>query len=97
MGGWFTDSPRSAGTLSVIGTMFAVILAFVIFLALQSYQRARQAASEEAIAINELHSIAAVFQPADRNAPDTYENRSRERHAVRRARHSPSHLRAPAD
>lgn len=30
MGGWFTDSSRSAGTLSVIGTMFAVMLAFVI-------------------------------------------------------------------
>jgi Protein of unknown function (DUF4239) len=67
MGGWFTDSPRSAGTLSVIGTMFAVILAFVIFLALQSYQRARQASSEEAIAISELHSVAAVFQPPTRD------------------------------
>ena len=42
MGGWFTDAPRSAGTLSVIGTMFAVMLAFVILLALQSYQRARR-------------------------------------------------------
>ena len=41
-GGWFTDLPRSAGTLSVIGTMFAVMLAFVILLALQSYQRARE-------------------------------------------------------
>jgi hypothetical protein len=67
MGGWFTDSPRSAGTLSVIGTMFAVILAFVIFLALQSYQRARQASSEEAIAISELHSVAAVFEPPTRD------------------------------
>jgi hypothetical protein len=67
MGGWFTDSPRSAGTLSVIGTMFAVILAFVIFLALQNYQRARQASSEEAIAITELHSVAAVFQAPTRD------------------------------
>lgn len=67
MGGWFTDSPRSAGTLSVIGTMFAVILAFVIFLALQSYQRARQASREEAVAVNELHSVAAVFEPPTRD------------------------------
>ncbi len=59
--GWFVDSPRSAGTLSVIGTMFAVILAFVIFLALQGYQRARQASTEEAVAISELHSVAAAF------------------------------------
>ena len=62
-GGWFTDAPRSAGTLSVIGTMFAVMLAFVILLALQSYQRAREGSSVEAIAVAELHSVAAVFQP----------------------------------
>jgi hypothetical protein len=62
-GGWFTDLPRSAGTLSVIGTMFAVMLAFVILLALQSYQRAREGSSVEAIAISELHSVAGVFQP----------------------------------
>ncbi len=62
VGGWFADSPRSAGTLSVIGTMFAVMLAFVILLALQSYQRAREGASVEAIAVAELHSVAGVFQ-----------------------------------
>ena len=62
MGGWFTDPPRSAGTLGVIGTMFAVMLAFVIFLALQSYQRAQEGSSVEAIAVTELHSIAEVFQ-----------------------------------
>jgi hypothetical protein len=42
VGGWFSYSSRSAGTSSVIGTMFAVMLAFVILLALQSYQRARE-------------------------------------------------------
>jgi len=63
LGGWFTDAPRSAGTLSVIGTMFAVMLAFVILLALQSYQRAREGSSVEAIAVSELHSVASVFQP----------------------------------
>ena len=61
-GGWFADPARAAGTLSVIGTMFAVILAFVIFLALQSYQRARNGSSAEAVAITELHSVAQVFQ-----------------------------------
>jgi Protein of unknown function (DUF4239) len=66
-GGWFKDSPRSAGTLSVIGTMFAVVLAFVIFLALQGYQRARQASTEEAVAITELHSVAAAFEPTTRD------------------------------
>src|SRR5258705_5471409 len=63
VGGWFSDPPRSAGTLSVIGTMFAVMLAFVILLALQSYQRAREGSSVEAIAISELHSVAGVFKP----------------------------------
>ncbi len=62
VGGWFSDAPRSAGTLSVIGTMFAVMLAFVILLALQSYQRAREGSSVEAIAVAELHSVATVFQ-----------------------------------
>jgi Protein of unknown function (DUF4239) len=60
-GGWFSEPSRSAGTLSVIGTMFAVMLAFVIFFALQSYQRARNGSSTEAVAITELNSIAEVF------------------------------------
>jgi hypothetical protein len=62
MGGWFADPARGAGTLSVLGTMFAVMLAFVIFLALQSYQRAREGSSVEAIAVTELDSVAGVFQ-----------------------------------
>src|SRR6185312_16404796 len=61
-GGWFTDSSRSAGTLSLIGTMFAVMLAFVILFALQSYQRARSGSSVEAIAVSELDFIAHVFE-----------------------------------
>jgi hypothetical protein len=61
LGGWFTDSPRSAGTLSLIGTMFAVVLAFVILFALQTYKQARDGASVEAIAVTELHSVAGVF------------------------------------
>jgi hypothetical protein len=62
MGGWFIEPSRSAGTLSVIGTMFAVMLAFVILFALQSYQRARDGSSVEAIAITELHSVAGAFE-----------------------------------
>jgi hypothetical protein len=62
-GGWFTDSPRSAGTLSVIGTMFAVMLAFVILFSLQSYQHAREGASVEAVAVTELSAVAGIFGP----------------------------------
>jgi Protein of unknown function (DUF4239) len=60
-GGWFTDLPRSAGSLSVIGTMFAVMLAFVILFSLQSYQRAREGSSIEAVAVTELSNVATVF------------------------------------
>ncbi len=47
----------------MIGTIFAVALAFVMLLALQSYQRAREGASVETVAITELHSVAGVFKP----------------------------------
>jgi hypothetical protein len=62
-GGWFTDLPRSAGSLSLIGTMFAVMLAFVILFSLQSFQRAREGASKEAVAVTELSAVASVFPP----------------------------------
>jgi hypothetical protein len=60
--GWFIDSTRAAGALTVIGTMFAVLLAFTIFYALQNYQRARDGASMEAIAVTELHNVADVLE-----------------------------------
>lgn len=60
-GGWFTDLTRSAGSLSVIGTMFAVMLAFVILFSLQSFQRAREGTNVEAVSVTELSSVAAVF------------------------------------
>jgi hypothetical protein len=64
-GGWFTDLTRSAGSLTLIGTMFAVMLAFVILFALQSFQRAREGASIEAIATTELNSVAKLLpEPA---------------------------------
>jgi lysylphosphatidylglycerol synthetase-like protein (DUF2156 family) len=60
-GGWFTDFPRSAGSLSVISTMFAVMLAFVILFSLQSFQRAREGASIEAVSVAELSAVASLF------------------------------------
>jgi hypothetical protein len=60
-GGWFSDSSRSAGTLSLIGTVFAVMLAFVILFALQSFQRAREGSSIEAVAVTELNAVASVL------------------------------------
>ena len=62
-GGWFTDLPRSAGSLSVIGTMFAVMLAFVILYSLQSFQHAREGAGIEAISVTELSAVAGTLPP----------------------------------
>jgi hypothetical protein len=60
--GWFIDSTRAAGALTVIGTMFAVLLAFTIFYSLQNYQRARDGGSMEAISVTELHNVADVLE-----------------------------------
>ena len=63
--GWFIDSTRAAGALTVIGTMFAVLLAFTIFYALQNYQRARDGGTMEAISVTELHNVADVLEGHD--------------------------------
>ena len=60
-GGWFTDSSHGEGTFGVLGTMFTVMLAFIIFVALESYQRAREGSSVEAVAVTKLHSTAELF------------------------------------
>jgi hypothetical protein len=62
-GGFFTDSDRAAGVFGVTGTGFAVLLAFVIFLAFSSYDRAREKASLEAVAVSQLYRTAKVFPP----------------------------------
>jgi hypothetical protein len=59
---WFADAPRAANTLSVLGTMTAVLLAFVIFFSLQGYQRARDGASVEGVAVTALHTVANVLE-----------------------------------
>ena len=68
LGGWFTDSSRGAGIFGVLGTMFSVVLAFVIFLALESYQRARADSATEAVSVTELHGIAEFFPEPSRQA-----------------------------
>lgn len=60
-GGFFTDSDRGAGIFGVTGTGFAVFLAFVIFLSFESYDRARESASVEAVATTELLRIVQPF------------------------------------
>jgi Protein of unknown function (DUF4239) len=65
-GGFFTDADRAAGVFGVTGTGFAVLLAFVIFLSFSSYDRAREKASVEAVAITQLFRIARLFSPDSR-------------------------------
>ena len=66
--GWFVDSSRSDTYMAVLGTMFAVMLAFVILFSLQTYEHASEGASREAIAVAELHVIADVLggEPGER-------------------------------
>jgi hypothetical protein len=65
-GGFFTDADRAAGVFGVTGTGFAVLLAFVIFLSFSSYDRAREKASVEAVAISQLFRTARLFEPEAR-------------------------------
>jgi hypothetical protein len=65
-GGFFTDSDRAAGVFGVTGTGFAVLLAFVIFLSFSSYDRAREKASIEAVAVSQLFRTAKLFSPHSR-------------------------------
>ena len=60
-GGFFTDSDRAAAVFGVVGTAFAVLLAFVIFLAFDSYVNAKTAAGEEADATLELYATTRFF------------------------------------
>lgn len=61
LGGFFTDSDRAAGVFGVLGTSFAVLLAFVIFLAFESYGNAKEKAGQEAVSTTELHHTARLF------------------------------------
>ena len=65
-GGFFTDPDRAAGVFGVTGTGFAVLLAFVIFLSFSSYDRAREKASIEAVAMSQLFRTANLFPPDTR-------------------------------
>jgi Protein of unknown function (DUF4239) len=65
--GFFTDSDRSAGIFGVLGTSFAVLLAFVIFLAFESYGNAKDKAGTEAVAVTGLFGTARVFSPSARD------------------------------
>jgi hypothetical protein len=66
LGGFFTDSDRAAGVFGVLGTSFAVLLAFVIFLAFESYGNAKENAGQEAVSAIELDHTAKLFRSPER-------------------------------
>jgi len=59
------DTTRGAGVYGVVGTSFAVLLAFVVLIAFESYNDAREGAEQEADAVQELYRSAGFF-PASR-------------------------------
>ena len=57
----YHKSPIAGDIFGVIGTGFAVILAFVIFTAFESYQNARDQAGVESVATRQMYSLDEVL------------------------------------
>lgn len=67
VGGFFNDTGRAGDVFGVIGTAFAVLLAFIIFLAFESYQNARELARQEADAVREHYATTSFLSPPVRD------------------------------
>ena len=63
----YHKTPIAGDVFGVIGTGFAVILAFVIFTAFESYQKARDDVGIESVATRQMYSLAEFFQPQSRD------------------------------
>src|SRR5436190_9936393 len=64
---FFIEVERGAGVFAFLGTAFAVILAFVVLEAFQSFNDARTGAEEEAITVVQLSRTAEFFPPDQRD------------------------------
>jgi hypothetical protein len=62
-GGWWKDTGRASGVLGAARGPFAVILAFVIFVAFQGYTASRDAALREASAVRRLFKEGDLLPP----------------------------------
>src|SRR5215212_5122049 len=60
------DADRASAIFGFLATALSILLAFVIFLALETYSGAKADALEEADAVLEQFEIANLFAPADR-------------------------------
>jgi MFS superfamily sulfate permease-like transporter len=56
--------PAAPATFGVVGTLFAVILGFVIFSTFDSYQGARTGTEQEAVSLQQMDNTAGYFDPA---------------------------------
>jgi hypothetical protein len=63
-GGHFGDTSRAVGVFTLLATSFAVLFAFVIFLAFSAYDRTRTGAETEANTVSQQFETAQFF-PAD--------------------------------
>jgi hypothetical protein len=63
----YADSGRGRSMITVTGTLFAVVLAFVIFAGFQTYDGARTGAQSEAAAVLDMARTAALFSPTARD------------------------------
>ena len=61
------DGGRGGPKIIVTGTLFAVVLAFVILAAFQTYNGAKTAAQSEAVAVLDMARAATLFSPAQRD------------------------------
>jgi hypothetical protein len=61
------DSGRGRPMVTVTGTTFAVLLAFVILAAFQTYDGARTGAASEANSVLDMARTAALYPPAQRD------------------------------
>jgi hypothetical protein len=62
----YDKAPLAGDIFGVIGTGFTVILAFVIFTAFESYQRARDAAGVESVATRQMEYLTEYFPQQSR-------------------------------
>jgi hypothetical protein len=64
---FLTDTTRGSAIFGVVGTAFAVLLAFVMFVAFQSYTNARDNSTDEAAAVGSMFRTARFFRPQQRD------------------------------
>jgi hypothetical protein len=69
VGGYFADSTRATGVFSVLARGVTVLLAFVIFLALQTFRTAKETVGEEAVATTQLYRTTALLPEPGRLEP----------------------------